>query len=89
MSWGSSVSIVTKYELKIGVRFRDRPVFLFVITSRQALDNTHSPTKWVPGQFSWLYKKSEHEANHKLPSDAEVKNDRNYTPRPPYIFRAW
>jgi hypothetical protein len=29
------------------------------------------------------------EADHSLPSDAEVKNAWNYTSIPPYVFMAW
>jgi hypothetical protein len=31
----------------------------------------------------------QHEADHLLPSSAEVKNTRSYTSTPPYVFMAW
>jgi hypothetical protein len=48
-------------------------IFLFTIASRPALGPTHSPIQCVPGSLSLEVKRPGREANHSLPSSAEVK----------------
>jgi hypothetical protein len=63
--------------------------FLFTITFRLALGPTLSLVQWVPGCLSPGIKQLEHEADHLLPSNFEVKNAWIYASPPPYIFMAW
>jgi small neutral amino acid transporter SnatA (MarC family) len=56
--------------------FDSRPglgIFLFTIASRTALGPTQPPIQWVPGVLSQGVKRPVHEADHSLPSRAEVK----------------
>jgi hypothetical protein len=43
----------------------------------------------VTGGSSPGIKRLKREADHSLPSRAEVKNARSYTSIPPYVFIAW
>jgi hypothetical protein len=47
---------------------------------RPALAPTNSPIQWVPVALPPAVKRPEREADHYPPSNAEVKNDRGYTP---------
>jgi hypothetical protein len=46
-------------------------------------------TNYVPRVFSLEFKWLGHEADHSLPSRAEVKNEWSYISTPYYIFMAW
>jgi hypothetical protein len=48
-------------------------IFLFITMSRMALGSTQPPIQWVPGALSLWVKQLGHEADHVLPSSAEVK----------------
>jgi hypothetical protein len=48
-------------------------IYLFTTASRTALGPTQSPIKWVPGALSLGVKRPGREADHSLPSSAEVK----------------
>jgi hypothetical protein len=78
VSWDSSVSIEMGYGLdgagSIPVRGK---IFLFSTVSRLVLWPTHPPLKWVPG-VKW----QGYEADHSVPSSAEVKNGGAMTPLP-------
>jgi hypothetical protein len=63
--------------------------FLFSITSTPILGRTHSPIQWVPGALSPEVKRVGSEADHSLPSGAEVKKMWIYTSTPPYVFGLW
>jgi hypothetical protein len=66
-----------------GSRVRFRGIFLFTTVSRTALGPTQPPIKWVPGALSLGVKRPGREADHSLPSSAEVKNAWSYTSTPP------
>jgi hypothetical protein len=51
--------------------------------SRPALGPTQPPTQWAPVALSLGVKRPGREANHSLPSSAEVKNAWSYTFTPP------
>jgi hypothetical protein len=51
-----------------------------------ALGPTQSPLQWVLGALSPGVKRPRREADHSLPTSAEVKNTRMCTSTPPYIF---
>jgi hypothetical protein len=53
--------------------------------SRQGL----GPSQRVQEATSEGINRPGREANHSPPSSAEVKNARNYTSTPPYVFMAW
>jgi hypothetical protein len=57
-------------------------IFLFTTASRMALGPTQPPIQWVPGDLSLGVKWPRREADHLLPSSAEVKNARSYTSTP-------
>jgi hypothetical protein len=57
--------------------------------SRTALGPTQPPIRWVLGALSLGVKRKWREANHSLPSSAEVKNAWSYTSTPQYVFMAW
>jgi hypothetical protein len=48
-------------------------IFLFTTVSRLALRPTQPPIQWVPGALSLGVKQPWREADHSLPSSAEVK----------------
>jgi hypothetical protein len=58
-------------------------IFLFTNASRTALGPTQPPIQWVPWTLSLGVKRPGLEADHSLPSSAEVKNDWSYTSTPP------
>jgi hypothetical protein len=51
--------------------------------SRTALGPTQRPMQWVPWALSLEVKRPGREADHSLPSSAEVKNAWSYTSIPP------
>jgi hypothetical protein len=63
--------------------------FLFVAASRPALWPTQPHTQWVTGALFAGVKRSKREADHSLPSSAEVKNVWSYVSTHPYVFVAW
>jgi hypothetical protein len=63
--------------------------FLFTTASRLALGRTQPPIQWAPGALSLGVKRPEREAEHSLPSSAEVKNMWSYTSTTQYAFMAW
>jgi hypothetical protein len=64
-------------------------IFRFTTASRTALGPTQPPTWWVPWAFCLGVKRTRREADHSLPSSAEVKNSWSYTSTPQYVFMAW
>jgi hypothetical protein len=56
--------------------------------SRPALGPTQPPVQWVPGALSPGVKWLGYEADHSLPSSAEVKKMWIHTSTPPYTFMA-
>jgi hypothetical protein len=62
---------------------------LFTTASRPALGPTQLPIQWVPGVLSLGVKRPRREADHSLPSSAEVKNAWSYTSTPQYVLMAW
>jgi hypothetical protein len=48
-------------------------IFPFTTASRTALGPTQPPIQWVPGALSLRVKRPGREADHSLPSSAEVK----------------
>jgi hypothetical protein len=64
-------------------------IFIFTTASRMALGPTQPPVQWVLGALSLGVKRPGREADHSLPSSAEVKNAWSYTSTPPYVFMAW
>jgi hypothetical protein len=54
-------------------------IFLFTTVSRQALEPTQPPIQWVPRALSLGIKWPGREADHSLPSSAEIKNAWSYT----------
>jgi hypothetical protein len=48
-------------------------IFLFTTASRTALGPTRPPIQWVLGALSLVVKRPGREADHSLPSSAEVK----------------
>jgi hypothetical protein len=71
----SSVSIATGYGLDgrvVGVRVKN---FHFSTSSRPALGYTQPPIQWVPGALSPGVKRPGREADHSLPTSAEIKKN--------------
>jgi hypothetical protein len=64
-------------------------IFIFTTASRTALGPTQLPIQWVPGALSLGVKRLGREADHSLPSSAEVKNAWSCTSAPQYVFMAW
>jgi hypothetical protein len=58
-------------------------IFHFTTASRTALGPTQPPIQWVPGALSLGVKRQAREADHSLPSSAEVKNAWSNTSIPP------
>jgi hypothetical protein len=80
---GSSVGIATAYGLDGRGSIAGRGnIFLFSITCRRPLGPTQPPIQWVPAALSSEVKWQEREADHSLPSSAEVKNDGAIHPLP-------
>jgi hypothetical protein len=63
--------------------------FFFTTASRTVLGPNQSPIQWVPGSLSLGVKRPGREADHSLPSSADVKNAWSYTSTPQYVFMAW
>jgi hypothetical protein len=61
-------------------------IFVFTTASRQALGPTQPPIQWVPGVLTLGVKRPGREADHSLPSSAEVKNAWSCTSSPQYAF---
>jgi hypothetical protein len=53
--------------------WRGLGIFLFTTASRTVLGPTQPPIQWVPGAFTLGVKRPGREADHSLPSSAEVK----------------
>jgi hypothetical protein len=58
-------------------------IFLFTAASRPALGPTQAPIQWVQGALSLRVKRPGRDADHSLPSSAEVRNAWIYTSTPP------
>jgi hypothetical protein len=69
------VTMDSKFKKKIPYRVTVR-IFLFIAASRPVLGPTQTPIQWV----SWV-KRPGREADHSLPSSAEV-NEWSYTSTP-------
>jgi hypothetical protein len=61
-------------------------IFLFSTSSRPVLGPTQPPIQWVLGALSLGVKRLGCEADHSVPTSAEVKNTWIYTSTPPYTF---
>jgi hypothetical protein len=61
-------------------------IFLFTTASTPALGPTQLPIQWLPGALSLGVKQSGLEADHSLPSNAEVKNAWSYISTPQFTF---
>jgi hypothetical protein len=57
-------------------------IFLFTTAFRMGLGPTQPPIQWIPGALSLEVKRPGREADHSLPSSAEVKNAWSYTSTP-------
>jgi hypothetical protein len=75
VSWATGVRLLVKAD-----------VFLFVTTSRPVLGSIQLPPQRVPKVFSPGTKRPRREADHSLPSSAEVKDVLGYTSTSPYVF---
>jgi hypothetical protein len=65
-------------------------IFLFATAvSRPALGPTQQPIQWMPEALSSGVKWLGREADHSLPSTAEVKNAWSYTSAPPIRVRMY
>jgi hypothetical protein len=64
-------------------------ILLFTTVSRPALGSIQPPIQWIPGALSLGLKRPGREADHSLPSSAEVKNSWSYASTPQYAFMAW
>jgi hypothetical protein len=62
--------------------------FIFSTSSRPALGPTQPPVQWILGALSAGAKLPRREADHSLPTSAEVKKIWIYTSTPPYSFMA-
>jgi hypothetical protein len=58
-------------------------IFLLTTASRPTLGLTQPPIQRVPGALSMGVKQPGREADHSLPSSAEVKNEWSHTSTPP------
>jgi hypothetical protein len=58
-------------------------MFLFITASRPVLGPTQPPIQWVPGALTLAVKRVGCEADHSLPSSAEVKYEWSYKSTPP------
>jgi hypothetical protein len=68
---------------------RGQGIFLFTTASRTAVGPTQPPIQWVTGVLSLGIKWPGREADHSLPSNAELKNVWSYTSTPQHLFVAW
>jgi hypothetical protein len=73
-SHGSSVDIAMGKEPGCDSQ-QGQEIFLFSIRSRMTLEPTQHPIQWVPNAAFPEVKRQGREADHSLPSSAEVKND--------------
>jgi hypothetical protein len=64
-------------------------IYLFTTASRPALGPTQPPIHWVPEVLSLRLKRPGREADHLLPSSAEVRNTWSCTSTPKYAFKTW
>jgi hypothetical protein len=64
-------------------------IFLLTTLFRLASGPTQPPVQWVPGVLSLGVRWVGREADHSLPSSAEVKNAWSYTSPPQYASMAW
>jgi hypothetical protein len=64
-------------------------IILFTTVSRTALGPIQSHIQWVPTALSPGVKLPGRDANHSLPSSAEVKNAWSYNSTPQYVFTVW
>jgi hypothetical protein len=62
------------YNLDVEIVVAYVGIFLFTTASRTALGPTQPPVQWIPGSLSLGLKRPGHEADHSLPSSAEVKD---------------
>jgi hypothetical protein len=76
----SSIGIATGYGL-------DGPR-LIPTASILALISTQPPIQWIPGALFPGIERQGREADHSLPSSADVKNGAAISPLPPYVFMA-
>jgi hypothetical protein len=65
------------------------PLSLFLIYYSILSFSIQTPNQWVPGALSSGVKRPGSEADHSLPSGAEVQNAWRHTSTPQYVFMAW
>jgi hypothetical protein len=82
-SWDSSVGIALGCELDDWGSRKGLGNLLFTTASRPTLGPTQPPIQWVLGALSSGVQRPGREADHSLPSSAEVKNAWSYTSTPP------
>jgi hypothetical protein len=87
------VGIALSYGLEIGVlgfdSWRMLGIIILTAASRPALGPTQPPIHWVSEALSLGVKWPGSEADHSLPSSAEVKIPGAIPPFPQYVFMAW
>jgi len=66
---------------------RGRDLLSFFTTASKM--RTPSFLRWVLGALSMRVKQPGHEADHLLPTSAEVKNAYSHISTAPYVFMAW
>jgi hypothetical protein len=72
---------VQYYRMKAQVQLpagEDDRIFFFATESTPILGPTQPHTQWLPGALASGVKRPEHEADHRPPSSAEVKNAWSY-----------
>jgi hypothetical protein len=85
----SAVGIATGYGLGRNSIPGRGENFLFSMSSRPVLGPTQPPIQRVPGALSPELKRQGREADHSLPTSAEVKKRWIYTSTPPYAFKEY
>jgi hypothetical protein len=88
----TSVSLSFVFESADHSSFTGALVFLNLgsyLSLEYFLGPTQLHIQWVPGALSLGIKWPGCEADHSLPSSAEVKNGSKYTSTPQYVFMAW
>jgi hypothetical protein len=68
--------------MALGYGLDDQPVMGIFLFTTVALGPIQPPSQWLPGTLSLGFKRQGREADHSLPSRAEVKNAWRYTSTP-------
>jgi hypothetical protein len=80
---GFRINLVLDFDSRWGLG-----IFLFTAVSRTALGPTQPPNQLDPGALSLGVKRPGPEADHSLPSSAEVEKAWSYTSIPPIRFHS-